>query len=467
MTQIPRIIFSNSNFQSLFRFFVILTILLSSVFFGLLASISLLKLIGIIISSCLLLVLLLRKPELGVVAIFPISFFIKTVIGTGTNVPLNITFLWVAFLIGLWFLRMFVIQRNIPIKSSRVTLPAFLFCLAILISFIAGNINPIPFASDKASLPAQIGGGLLYVLSITTFLYVGSQIHKLSWLKAITWLFLILSGFYLVGFEIPKFWNISSKFYNTSSTGSMFWIWIVALSAGQLLFNNKIRLVGKLFMGGLILLTLYIGWFYNKEWVSGWLPPLLALWVIVFFRNLRYGLILTLIGATFLILNFTTFNAEVMTTTQQYSIESRAWTLPILFQLLKYSPILGLGPANYYHYTTLYPINGFYVEFNSHNNYVDIVSQTGLVGFALFGWLAFEIGYLAWQLRKSVKDGFCQGYIYACLGGLVGMLVSGFLADWFLPFLYNIGIPGFRASVFAWVFMGGLISIETMNKSSA
>jgi hypothetical protein len=36
------------------------------------------------------------------------------------------------------------------------------------------------------------------------------------------------------------------------------------------------------------------------------------------------------------------------------------------------------------------------------------------------------------------------------------------LGDWIIPFVYNIGMTGFRASVFAWLFMGGLPVIERM-----
>jgi hypothetical protein len=39
-------------------------------------------------------------------------------------------------------------------------------------------------------------------------------------------------------------------------------------------------------------------------------------------------------------------------------------------------------------------------------------------------------------------------------------MVAGGLADWVLPFVYNIGLNGFRASILAWMFLGGLVSIE-------
>jgi len=35
-------------------------------------------------------------------------------------------------------------------------------------------------------------------------------------------------------------------------------------------------------------------------------------------------------------------------------------------------------------------------------------------------------------------------------------------ADWVLPFVYNIGLAGFRASVLGWLFLSGLVSLEQM-----
>jgi hypothetical protein len=46
------------------------------------------------------------------------------------------------------------------------------------------------------------------------------------------------------------------------------------------------------------------------------------------------------------------------------------------------------------------------------------------------------------------------------LGGIVGTLVCGALGDWVIPFVYNIGMNGFRASVFAFLFMGGVLAIN-------
>ena len=44
----------------------------------------------------------------------------------------------------------------------------------------------------------------------------------------------------------------------------------------------------------------------------------------------------------------------------------------------------------------------------------------------------------------------------------VGALVLMVFADWLLPFVYNIGFPGFQASVLVWLFLGGLVALEHM-----
>jgi hypothetical protein len=40
------------------------------------------------------------------------------------------------------------------------------------------------------------------------------------------------------------------------------------------------------------------------------------------------------------------------------------------------------------------------------------------------------------------------------------MLAAGMLGDWVIPFVYNIGFKGFQASIFGWIFLGGLVAME-------
>jgi O-antigen ligase len=135
-----------------------------------------------------------------------------------------------------------------------------------------------------------------------------------------------------------------------------------------------------------------------------------------------------------------------------------AWR--ILGEIIAVNPVLGLGFANYHWYTPLFPILGYGVKFNSHNNYVDIVAQTGFLGLAAFFWFAVSLGLVAWRLRRRAAPGFQRAYAYGAIGGLAGSLAACMLGDWLLPFVYNIGLGGFRSSVIGWLFLGGILALD-------
>ena len=142
-----------------------------------------------------------------------------------------------------------------------------------------------------------------------------------------------------------------------------------------------------------------------------------------------------------------------------------------VLDLVKEHPILGLGPAAYRHYGHTRWLGGapgralwLRPNISSHNNYLDVYAQMGLVGLGLFLWFLFEVGRLGWRLRPRFEGDFEAGYVYGVLGGLIGTLVAMMLADWFLPFVYNIGFAGFRTSVLAWMFLGGLVALAQNGK---
>jgi O-antigen ligase len=146
--------------------------------------------------------------------------------------------------------------------------------------------------------------------------------------------------------------------------------------------------------------------------------------------------------------------------TEEYSWGTRLDAWKIVLEIAKVNPILGLGFSNYYWYTPLFAIRGWFISFNSHSQFVDLIAQTGILGLGCFLWLFWENGRLAWRLRGKVSDGFAQAYVHGILAGLVGTLVAAALVDWVLPFVYNIGFRGFRASILPWVFLGGLVGLE-------
>jgi O-antigen ligase len=203
-----------------------------------------------------------------------------------------------------------------------------------------------------------------------------------------------------------------------------------------------------------------MGFVLNRAWTSGWLPALVGLIVILWLSAPRLGIVATIVGIILMIIQFSSVTSAVMVGDNEYSLMTRVEAWRIILEIIKVNPVLGLGPANYYFYTPLYRIMGYSLQFNSHNNYIDIIAQTGFLGLICFLWFSIETGVLALRLFIRVPDGFPKAYVYSCLGGLAGTLVAGMFGDWVLPFVYNVSLNGMRGSILAWLFLGGLVLLE-------
>jgi hypothetical protein len=135
------------------------------------------------------------------------------------------------------------------------------------------------------------------------------------------------------------------------------------------------------------------------------------------------------------------------------------------------NPVTGLGPIAYRNYAGTTPLayqRAFWIEpqINSHNNYVDMFAQFGLVGLAILAWLIIEIGRAGFRLLGGYQDGFEAGYVRGALAAGAAALPIMLFADWILPFVYNIGFNGFQASVLFWLFLGGLAALEAHARQS-
>ena len=396
----------------------------------------------------------LRWPSLGLI-VAPVAGMVIPFVGPS---GLNVTMILVALLLGLWLLDMMVLQHQIQFASSRTLWPLFFFVVIAFISFGVGQLNWLPFALH-APLGAQLGGLAIIVLSAATFLLVANQVHDLGWLRIITWGFLAFAALsILLRAVLPEFGLPTQNL--VQQVGAVFYIWVVSLAFSQAAFNRDLHLGWRLALGVLLLVTLYHQIFLKFANKSGWMPILVCIAAIIAFRSWRAALVLFPIAVVAVLI----LKAGVVSS-EDYSVSTRLDAWLILAQIIKFSPILGLGFANYYWYTPLFPIRGYAVSFNSHNNYVDIVAQTGLVGLVFFLWFLWEVGRLGWRLRERVPEGFAQAYVYGTLGGLVGTVVIGMFGDWVLPFFYNVGLIGFRTSMLSWLFLGGLVSLKQIVKS--
>lgn len=393
----------------------------------------------------------LRWPSLGLIVASVAGLIVPFLGPSG----LNVTMILVALLLGLWLLDMIVHLRQIQLAPSRTIWPLLSLLLIAIISFVVGQLPWLTFALH-APMGAQLGGLSIIVLSVGTFLLVANQINDLRWLRMITWAFLTIGALsVLVRSVLPTLGVTTQALF--PPVGTVFYVCLVAMAFSQAAFNVDLHPGWRLALGGLVLATVYVLFLLKFEDKSGWLSVFVSIAVIIAARSWRAGLALVPVAVI-----ATLYMWTGLISTDEYSISTRFDAWIIMAQIIRISPILGLGFANYYWYTPLFPIRGYAVSFNSHNNYVDIVAQMGLVGLFCFLWLLWEVGRLGLRLRTQAPTGFAQAYVYAALGVLAGMVVAAMLGDWVLPFFYNVGLTGFQSSMLGWLFLGGLVSLEQM-----
>lgn len=395
-----------------------------------------------------ILLVLLRQINVGFILILLTGMFVPFA-GPG---GINASVLMVAVLLTLWLMNMLVVKRHFYFIRSRVFLPVVLLIVISVIAFGMGQLPWFPFA-NQAPLDAQLGGFAIFILSLGLLLATAHLVKDIKWLEVIVWVFLGFGVLFVIGkaLNLP----VDLLYQQGFRGGSMFWTWLVAISFSQFVFNNKLRRSFRSLLLIVILITFYVAMVRQYSWKSGWLPPFVVVAVIL---GLRYPrLFIVFIPVAIII---TVYLALDLIASDEYSWSTRIDAWRIVLDISRESPLFGLGFSNYYWYTPLFPIRGWYVNFNSHSQFVDLIAQVGILGLICFIWIFFEVGKLSWRILTQLSDGFARSYAYGVLAGAVGTLMAAFLVDWVLPFVYNIGLNGFRASILPWIFFGGLVSIQ-------
>lgn len=406
--------------------------------------------------------LLVRYPPLGFLLVIAIS----TVFAIDVP-PIGLVATVLLLLTGLWVVDMVVRQREINLVHTPTMTALFMFTAVVILAFIVGQLPW--FSIAQVPIDNQIGGMAIFLLSFAAFILVAHQIRDIRWLKWMVYLFLGLAApAVFIGMRfLPGSPQLNQLLLHPKTTGgSLFWLWLAALTFSQTLFNKKLAMKWRVALVVILVGYMYLALGRNRAWTSGWAPTFVALFVILWVARPKWAMPLTMVGIGALILLFQPIYNAVFIGDNEYSAVTRLEAWRIVGEIIKVNPILGLGPGNYYNYTLLFPILGWYVEFNSHNNYVDIVAQTGILGLICFIWFVVAAWQLGWRLRNQVpKDGFTQAFVYGTLGGLAGSVAAGMLGDWMLPFVYNIGIYGMRSSIYAWFFLGGLVAIDQIRQA--
>lgn len=415
-------------------------------------------------------VLIFYRLEFGVLAIVASSFFIRFTFSTGSQSAVPISLLVSGFVVAVWVLSMLA-RRKLQLAPGKYVAPTLLFILLCLLSVPYSwlMLRPDLFGnggtgrSGMSFTFVQLGGLALMILLPAVMLMTANVLKKEIWFKILFWI--------VVAVAIPELLSrlgiLRLSFAGIAlNTGASYALWVVAFTVGQALFNTSFPKPLRAALVAIATIWIYYGAEMGATWFSGWMPAAIALMFLVFMRSRALFFVLLILGLAVFSTRIDHYVQNIWNDAVHYDANRfEIWQIIIFdLTLTKTNFLFGAGPVGYLpFYETYYPGNAWV----SHNNYVDIFAEVGLVGFAIFLWMQYGIFRSGWDQRRVMPTPFLTAFNYSVLGGFIGTLFAMGLGDWHIPFVYNIGIPGFDVAVYGWLLLGAMLALRSFRTNTA
>ncbi len=189
---------------------------------------------------------------------------------------------------------------------------------------------------------------------------------------------------------------------------------------------------------------------------------LTAVFCLAWLRSWKFGVLVSAGGLVLAVLFAQDLYDTIVVDNQREGGLQRIELWMMNLQHVANHPVFGLGPAGYAPYNmTYHPRDAR----STHNNYFDVMAQTGAVGAVCFVWLLASIGRSAWgvYVRASLHS-FDRGYAALALAVFIAALGAMMLGDWVLPFAYNQSITCFDNAVISWIGWGLALGAISQNR---
>jgi O-Antigen ligase len=401
------------------------------------------------------LVLILTRLEYGVLLLPPVAVLVPFSLGTGTESAIPAVLLLVALLLIFWIGRA-IGRGDATIVAPSVALPLVAFAAVAALATVYSDVERDPLVWVPATwTQIQVAGVSLFVLSAATWFVTANTLRELRWVKWLVWSYIGIGALTMLIYLARR-----GEDLDVSRVGGLFSLWVIALAFGQALFNDRLSKAARV---GVLLIAM--AWLARRviaepDWISGWLPAVVALVVISLGHSRRtFGLallVVVIVGA----LNYDAFYQSEVTgdDAQGNFLRLELWEQNL--QITKDHLVLGTGAVGYApYYLAYFPSNSL----ATHSNLLDIFAETGLIGSGLFVWFVVAALRATVRTRRRWPTGFGAGFVNGALGGLVGMVVAMAFGDWVIPFVYNQTIAGFRYTVHSWLFLGALAAMQRID----
>lgn len=406
--------------------------------------------------------LILPRFELYPLLILFAAAFVPLELPTGTESRLVDSFLLTSLFVANWILKMMIVDKRFSLKPFPTNKPLLGFIFVVLFSVIWSTVFRDPLV-DPANLSkkfafVQIASALTMVMLPGAFLLVANHINNVNFLKILVILMLV------AGVIATFIRYILGLGFVVVNDGGLFTMWIAILGVGMGLFNREWPWRWR---GGLLALGAAAFVFRFTEqitWLAGWLPGAIALGILIFMRSKKLFFIVLIPVIIFIALNADYYLGTVIEDETNESGNTRMAAWEVNWRVTGQHLLFGTGPAGYAaYYMSYFPQDAM----ATHNNLIDILAQTGIVGFTLCMWFFFSLAWYGYQLCRKLKgrDDFLAALANIAFAGTVSCTITMFFGDWLFPFTYTQTIAGFDYVVYSWLFMGTIPVIDHLTRT--
>ena len=399
--------------------------------------------------------LALNQIEYGVLAIILTAAFVRASLPTGTQSRIVASLVVTAVFIVIWLARMLAVGKKLRLRPAKTNIPLIGLILTIIISYVWSNAFRDPLVMVWASWPfIQLGALAVMILLPGAFLLTANCISEIKWLKILCWTMILIGTISIAAYfaDIPL---------PSVNTRGLFSLWLVSLAYAQALFNKDLPPWLRLGLLGLAAAWVYRVFILGVTWLSGWIPPLVAIATISFLRSKKAFLIFLLVAVAYVGLNWDYYVGPVLTAEAEESGYSCLDAWAHNWQVTSKHFLFGVGPAGYAaYYMSYFPSEAMATR----SQYIDILSQTGIVGLFFSLWFFGALAWMGYKLCRRLKNrlDFSEGFASAALAGCGGCIVAMGFGDWLFPFVYTQTIAGFDYAVYNWILLGGMVALASI-----
>lgn len=245
-----------------------------------------------------------------------------------------------------------------------------------------------------------------------------------------------------------------------------------ALVAAWILFESHSRRweipLGLAFVGALLTLVVLVPFYGNvsNQWLSGWIAASVPIGLLILARFPRAVLRLSVPFLLFFVYWEYPQIERVFVLSRREGDFQRLLLWQDALRLTFQRPLFGIGPGNYLDYIMRYGQLGAMLS-SPHGNYEQIAAEMGFVGLGFAVWLFARALALGLRLFRAASDPFVRSVSIAATCALGGQLSAAFLGDFVVPNYHNGGYASISATMFAWVMMGMLMTLERIEARTA